>query len=163
MNNNRLHLTLRKDLAKRTVKKYSVTQYCKTLGIGRSAFYNQYDGMPGLICHILKHEIALHFREYQDCSLKQLVYGFLKEIYDLRVYYNNIYHLSIKNNCKRHICKEIKNKFFKELQQYLIKSDYSNKKILSISSVTIYRVKDWVSHGCKESILQIYSEIEPAL
>ena len=144
MNNNRLHLTLRKDLAKRTVKKYSVTQYCKTLGIGRSAFYNQYD-------------------EYQDCSLKQLVYGFLKEIYDLRVYYNNIYHLSIKNNCKRHICQEIKNKFFKELQQYLIKSDYSNKKILSISSVTIYRVKDWVSHGCKESILQIYSEIEPAL
>lgn len=158
MNNKLAYMTLRKELANVEITKYSVTQYCKAIGMGRGSFYSKYSGMADLFCSVLQFEIVLHFREYQDYELKKLVYALVNEIYQRRTYYLNIYNLVSKSN-NPHICEHIRKAFFIELQTFLLDSDYSNKRIRSISNMSISHLISWVSHGCKESVMNIYTDL----
>ncbi|EEJ71197.1 hypothetical protein [Lactobacillus ultunensis] len=154
----RLHNVLRKELAHKLLNNYSVTKFCKAAGIGRGSFYNLYAGLGDLYFNSIEQDLKLHFREYRASNLKQLVYAFLREIGNNRVYYTNLYHLSKKDEDK-HICEKIRQTLFKEMQNHLIESNFSNKHIRSMSYVIFSHVSNWLAHKCSQHVNDIYNEI----
>lgn len=156
----RLYNTLREELAHRLLTNYSVTQYCKAVGMGRGSFYNLYAGLTDLYYNSIEYELQQHFKEYRASSAKQLVYAFLREIGNNRLYYTNLYRLSKKD---RHICEKIRYTLFKQMQNHLIESDCSNKYIRSMSYIIFSHVSNWLAHQCSQHVKEIYNEIEIVL
>lgn len=152
------HTTLRRKLAHSVMHKYSVTQYCQDAGMGRGRFYTLYTGLSDLFCNTLQFEIRKHFNEYQDCDSRQLIYALIREIGDYRIYYFNLYHLSSKRN-ETHICHQLNKTLFKEMQRHLFNSDFSNKRIKSVTNIIFTRIKDWIAHSCNERVLDVYTDL----
>lgn len=98
------------------------------------------------------------FLDYRDYDTEQIIYAYLKQIDRTRLFYINVYHLASKN-ASRHICQDISNAFFKEMQTHLFNSDYSNNHIKGFTSVLFSHVTDWLAHGHKKNALDIYNEV----
>lgn len=150
MNRNIAIRILKEELATTLLKTYSVTQFCDALGITRSVFYSRYSSMPDLFSDAIQHEIHQHFLDYRDYDTEQIIYAYLKQIDRTRLFYINVYHLASKN-ASRHICQDISNAFFKEMQTHLFNSDYSNNHIKGFTSVLFSHVTDWLAHGHKKN------------
>ena len=152
------HTILRRELTKNSMEKYSVTQYCNAAGMGRGTFYNTYTGIADLFCNTLQFEIKTHFNDYYDCTPRKLIYAFIREIGNYRIYYTNIYRItSRKKNI--HICSHLNRTLFKEMQKHLLNSDYSNKRIKSVTNMIFSRIKDWVAHNCTDRVLDVYTDL----
>ena len=158
MNRNIAIRILKEELATTLLKTYSVTQFCDALGITRSVFYSRYSSMPDLFSDAIQHEIHQHFLDYRDYDTEQIIYAYIKQIDRTRLFYINVYHLASKN-VSRHICQDISNAFFKEMQTHLFNSDYSNNHIKGFTSVLFSHVTDWLAHGHKKNALDIYNEV----
>lgn len=152
------HAILKEELARKTLRSYSVTQYCKAIGIGRGSFYNSYNNLSDLFCNILQFEIRKHFQYYGDCDSKKLVYTLLKQIGDYRIYYTNMYYLT-REKARIHICHQVNKVFFTEMQKHLSNSELSNKHIQSITNIIISRVMEWLAHNCKDKVVDVYNDL----
>lgn len=152
------HTVLRRELTKIAVEKYSVTQYCNAVHMSRGTFYSIYTGMADLFCNTLQFEIKTHFSEYYNCDLRKLLFAFIREIGDYRIYYTNIYRITYKKK-GIHICNQLNRTFFKEMQKHMLNSDYSNKRIKSLTNMIFSRIKDWVAHNCSERVLDVYTDL----
>lgn len=149
---------LKEELTYRLRNKYSVTQFCETVGITRSVFYRTYVDMPDMFCDVIQYNIRQHFRNHRNCDTEQIIFAFLEHIDQTRLFYTNIYHLVSKNK-SRHICQKIRNTFFQELQKHLHSSKYSNVHIKSITSVLFSHVTDWLVHEREKNACDIYNEV----
>lgn len=150
---------LRQELSQGIINKYSVTQFCKATGMSRSVFYNTYTGLTDLFCKSIQARIKTHFREYGNCQSQQLIYAFLTEIDKNRFFYTNIYRLTRKSNT-RHICDQINDTLFIEMQKHLFDSDCSNKHIQSMTNILLTHITNWVDHGCKKHLIDVYSDVK---
>ena len=162
MNGMRKHTTyeiLREELTRGIITKYSVTQFCKATGMSRGVFYNTYTGLTDLFCKSIQAEIRNHFREYGDCQSNQLVFAFLRQIGNDRLFYTNIYRLTRKKHTN-HICTQINRTLFTEMQKHLFNSDYSNKHIKSMTNVLLAHITNWIDHGCDAQVLDVYTDVE---
>lgn len=157
------HTILREELAKKKITSYSVTQFCKAIGMGRANFYNTYKNLSDLFCNTLQFELHKHFRNYRDLNARQLVYALIKEIGNERIYYSNIYYLTNKGTYKKHICHQINHTFFTEMQNHLQNSNYSITRIKSITNIIFSRLISWVSHSCDDNVLDVYKDLEVVL
>lgn len=156
------HTVLRRELTKGATDKYSVTQYCNTAGIGRGTFYSTYTSMNDLLCSTLQFEINRIFTDYHGRNLRQLLFAFIREIGDYRIYYSNIYRVVKKRKRKQtdvHICEKLNRTIFKGMQRHLINSDISNKKIKNLTKMLLVRIVDWVSHSCEEKVIDVYDDL----
>lgn len=149
---------LKEELTTTLLKTYSVTQFCKALGITRGVFYGKYPDMSAFFSDAVQHEIRKHFLDYREYDTEQIIYAFFKHIDQTRLFYTNIYHLASKNP-SHHICQEISNTFFKEMQSHLFNSEYSNNHIKGFTSVLFSHVTDWLVHGNNKNALDIYNEV----
>ncbi len=150
---------LKEELTYQLLTKYSVTQFCNAMGVTRSVFYSTYIDMPAMFSDVIQYNIRQHFRDYRHYNTDQIIYAFLKHIDQIRFFYTNIYHLASKNG-SRHICEEISNAFFKEMQDHLFNSNYSNKHIKNFTSVLFSHVTDWLVHDHEKDALDIYNEVK---
>lgn len=158
MKNHLAYKTLRKELTQGTLNKYSVKQFCKATGMSRGMFYNSYTGLTDLFCKTIQFEIKTHFREYGDCRSDQLIFAFLREIGDNRLYYTNMYRLTKKKN-NTHICNQINRTLFTEMQKHLFNSDCSNKHIQSMTNILFTYVTNWIDHKCEAHVLDVYTDV----
>ena len=112
-----------------------------------------------LFCKSIQAEIRNHFREYGDCQSNQLVFAFLRQIGNDRLFYTNIYRLTRKKHTN-HICTQINRTLFTEMQKHLFNSDYSNKHIKSMTNVLLAHITNWIDHGCDAQVLDVYTDVE---
>lgn len=159
MNKLTTYAVLRKELTQGTISNYSVTQLCKATGMSRSVFYKTYTGLPDLFCEIIQKEIKTHFREYGDCQFNKLIFTFLRQIGNDRLFYTNICRLTRRKHTT-HICRQINRTLFIEMQKYLFNSDYSNKHIKSMTNILLAHITNWIDHGCDAQVLDVYTDVE---
>ena len=149
---------LREELTRGIITKYSVTQFCKATGMSRGVFYNTYTGLTDLFCKSIQAEIKTHFREYGVCQSNKLIFAFLRQIGNDRLFYTNIYHLTRKKHTT-HICDQINRTLFTEMQKHLFNSDYSNKHIKSMTNILLAHITNWIDHGCDAHVLDVYTDV----
>lgn len=151
---------LKQELTCPLIKNYTITQFCEALGITRNTFYTRYSCLAELFSDTIKYDIRKHFMDYQDYDIGQIIFAFLKNIDRNRLFYINIYHLTIKkSSASKHICQEISDTFFIEVRDHLFNSTYSNIHIKSFTAVLYSHITDWLIHGDNKNAIDIYNEV----
>lgn len=150
---------LKQELTCPLINTYSITQFCKAFGVTRSVFYSKYSCLTDLFSDAIRYDIRKHFIDYRDYDISPIIFAFLKHIDQDRLFYANIYHLTIKNNGSHHICQEIRDAFFIEMRNQLFNSDYSNIYIKGVTSVLYSHVAAWLTHCDDKNAVDIYNEV----
>ena len=142
----------------RKLTTYEILREELTRGMSRGVFYNTYTGLTDLFCKSIQAEIKTHFREYGDCQSNKLIFAFLRQIGNDRLFYTNIYRLTRKKHTT-HICDQINRTLFTEMQKHLFNSDYSNKHIKSMTNILLAHITNWIDHGCDAHVLDVYTDV----